>query len=438
MKTIVGAVIDSVKNLKDVVVLTLFSLSVFSLLGLQIYMGQLTQKCVLDGPKNMTDTEWFTWASNSSHWVSEPDDEIFGAYRLCGNATGAQSCPKNHTCLQGFGPNPDYGFTNFDTFGWALICSFRLMTQDFWEGLYMQVLKTAGSWHIIFFLVSIFLGSIYLMNLILAIVAMSYNELQRRAEEEEEAAALDEAAFLESCRLMELAEQAGSELSTGTNTGAQCVPSYRPSVEIGLAGQSLLASLCQNGLLGQRIVEKLNQHIKLTGLEESPATDIPSHNPSRSHSLSYDGRRQREVNSRVDRQSSIVSYRELTKRSSLTTTSACQAYPGVTPTKDPRGPLSNQFTPRHSSVVSNPDASRASIPTQRFKSRSGLNSPARNQDSDPEIRASYYSARSQPDSSETPINFWEQIPSQDRSLLKQKAAMIRIVSVGKLQAKVGC
>jgi len=79
MKTIVGAVIDSVKNLKDVVVLTLFSLSVFALLGLQIYMGILTQKCILNGPSNMTDSEWHHWNSNSSHWIPEPDDEIFGA-----------------------------------------------------------------------------------------------------------------------------------------------------------------------------------------------------------------------------------------------------------------------------------------------------------------------------------------------------------------------
>lgn len=273
MKTIVGAVIDSVKNLKDVVVLTLFSLSVFSLLGLQIYMGQLTQKCIANGPSNMTDEEWFRWCNTSSHWIPEPDDEIYGAYRLCGNATGAQSCPADHTCIQGFGPNPDYGYTNFDTFGWALICSFRLMTQDFWEGLYMQVLKTAGSWHIIFFIVSIFLGSIYLMNLILAIVAMSYNELQRRAEEEEEAAAEDEAAFLESCRLMEMQDRL-SQLSNNTS-GARS--SYRPSVEIGLVGQSLLASLCQNGLLGQHVRDKLNQQMILPGTSQPAA---------RSHSLS--------------------------------------------------------------------------------------------------------------------------------------------------------
>lgn len=46
LKTIVGAVIESVKNLKDVIILTCFSLSIFALLGLQIYMGVLTHKCI--------------------------------------------------------------------------------------------------------------------------------------------------------------------------------------------------------------------------------------------------------------------------------------------------------------------------------------------------------------------------------------------------------
>lgn len=50
-----------------------------------------------------------------------------------------------------------------------------------------QVLRSAGSWHVLFFVVIIFLGSFYLVNLILAIVAMSYDELQKKAEEEEQA-----------------------------------------------------------------------------------------------------------------------------------------------------------------------------------------------------------------------------------------------------------
>lgn len=37
------------------------------------------------------------------------------------------------------GRNPNYGYTSFDSFGWAFLALFRLMTQDFWENLYMLV-----------------------------------------------------------------------------------------------------------------------------------------------------------------------------------------------------------------------------------------------------------------------------------------------------------
>lgn len=96
-------------------------------------------------------------------------------------------CDPGYTCLQGYGSNPNYGYTSFDTFGWALLSAFRLMTQDYWENLYQLVLRSAGPWHMLFFIVIIFLGSFYLVNLILAIVAMSYDELQKKAEEEEAA-----------------------------------------------------------------------------------------------------------------------------------------------------------------------------------------------------------------------------------------------------------
>lgn len=99
----------------------------------------------------------------------------------------SSQCDDDYVCLQGFGPNPNYGYTSFDSFGWAFLSAFRLMTQDFWEDLYQLVLRAAGPWHMLFFIVIIFLGSFYLVNLILAIVAMSYDELQKKAEEEEAA-----------------------------------------------------------------------------------------------------------------------------------------------------------------------------------------------------------------------------------------------------------
>ncbi|NXC40580.1 SCN4A protein, partial [Penelope pileata] len=46
LKTIVGALIQSVKKLSDVMILTVFCLSVFALIGLQLFMGNLRHKCV--------------------------------------------------------------------------------------------------------------------------------------------------------------------------------------------------------------------------------------------------------------------------------------------------------------------------------------------------------------------------------------------------------
>lgn len=88
MKTIVGAVIESVKNLKDVIILTCFSLSVIALLGLQVYMGVLTQKCILNPPENLSlsDEEWHAWGNNDSHWYYRLYPHLF----LCGNSSGAQ------------------------------------------------------------------------------------------------------------------------------------------------------------------------------------------------------------------------------------------------------------------------------------------------------------------------------------------------------------
>ena len=56
--------------------------------------------------------------------------------------------------------------------------------------VFVQLLRAAGKTYMLFFVVIIFLGSFYLINLILAVVAMAYDEqneaTQREAREKEE------------------------------------------------------------------------------------------------------------------------------------------------------------------------------------------------------------------------------------------------------------
>ncbi|XP_073351388.1 sodium channel protein type 4 subunit alpha B isoform X2 [Pagrus major] len=208
LKTIVGALIQSVKKLADVMILTVFCLSVFALIGLQLFMGNLRQKCVLIPPmllSNQTsDTGYhgnYTYANNtytnntygnntdgnntgSSDFdyyehINNPENYYYLPDQLdallCGNSSDAGVCPEGYVCLKA-GRNPNYGYTSYDSFGWAFLALFRLMTQDFWENLFQLTLRAAGKTYMIFFVVVIFLGSFYLINLILAVVAMAYAE----------------------------------------------------------------------------------------------------------------------------------------------------------------------------------------------------------------------------------------------------------------------
>ncbi|XP_005901193.2 sodium channel protein type 5 subunit alpha isoform X4 [Bos mutus] len=186
LKTIVGALIQSVKKLADVMVLTVFCLSVFALIGLQLFMGNLRHKCVrnftvLNGTNSTNasvEADGLIWASLDDY-LNDPENYLLkngtSDVLLCGNSSDAGTCPEGYRCLKA-GENPDHGYTSFDSFAWAFLALFRLMTQDCWERLYQQTLRSAGKIYMIFFMLVIFLGSFYLVNLILAVVAMAYEE----------------------------------------------------------------------------------------------------------------------------------------------------------------------------------------------------------------------------------------------------------------------
>uniref|UniRef100_A0A8C9ST06 Sodium channel protein n=1 Tax=Scleropages formosus TaxID=113540 RepID=A0A8C9ST06_SCLFO len=206
LKTIVGALIQSVKKLSDVMILTVFCLSVFALIGLQLFMGNLRHKCVI-WPINSTEN----YLSNGSKGYNRPHLVLFFVFffpenfyflpgqndaLLCGNSSDSGRCPEGYTCMKA-GRNPNYGYTSFDSFGWAFLALFRLMTQDYWENLYQLTLRAAGKTYMIFFVLVIFVGSFYLVNLILAVVAMAYEEQNQATMEEAEQKEAEFKAMLE-------------------------------------------------------------------------------------------------------------------------------------------------------------------------------------------------------------------------------------------------
>ncbi|KAJ8345448.1 hypothetical protein SKAU_G00296410 [Synaphobranchus kaupii] len=193
MKTFKGALIRSVKKLGSVTIFILFCLAVFALIFMQLFMGDLQQKCLL-WPINVTeaydtpgpygyppdvyskgfDFQSYGWNQANYYYIPGQLDPL-----LCGNRSDAGICPEGYTCMR-VGPNPNYGYTSYDNFGWAFLALIRLMTKDFWENLLQLTLRAAGKTYMIVFAVAM-LGCFYLVNLILAVVAMAYAEQNEAA-----------------------------------------------------------------------------------------------------------------------------------------------------------------------------------------------------------------------------------------------------------------
>ncbi|XP_060529257.1 sodium channel protein 60E-like isoform X2 [Cylas formicarius] len=179
LKTIINALLHSFKQLAEVMTLTIFCLMVFALFALQVYKGELRNKCVLKMDDNNS-SYVMCWTRDPENWLikNETGDPV-----LCGNVTGSRHCPPTHTCLC-VGENPNHGYTSFDNFLWSMLTTFQLITLDYWENVYNMVLASCGPISVSFFTVVVFFGSFYLINLMLAVVALSYEEEAEITQEE--------------------------------------------------------------------------------------------------------------------------------------------------------------------------------------------------------------------------------------------------------------
>ncbi|XP_033022285.1 sodium channel protein type 1 subunit alpha isoform X1 [Lacerta agilis] len=283
LKTIVGALIQSVKKLSDVMILTVFCLSVFALIGLQLFMGNLRHKCLYWNPANATNSsdpylnstleenlgengtfnstpfDWNAYIQEESHFyfLEGQNDAL-----LCGNSSDAGQCPEGYMCIKA-GRNPNYGYTSFDTFSWAFLSLFRLMTQDFWENLYQLTLRAAGKTYMIFFVLVIFLGSFYLINLILAVVAMAYDEQNQATMEEAEQ---KEAEFQQMLEQLKKQQEAAQAAVTAAATAS--AESKDPSAGGGVGGLSESSSEVSK-LSSKSAKERRNRRKKRKQREQS-------------------------------------------------------------------------------------------------------------------------------------------------------------------------
>lgn len=196
LRKIVNALINSSRQLFEVLGLTVFAIMMFSLFGMEFFSGKFRQKCVrIKGEGNedtytpdfsgitgglssfMTDRLYAMWTEDEHNWLYRDNPETEPV--PCGNGTTARLCPPGFVCLEvGRSQNPNHGWLSFDTFTLAALQTLQVMTLDYWERTYELALSTVGMEGCLYFVMVIFFGGFYLLNLILAVVTLSYDKEQ--------------------------------------------------------------------------------------------------------------------------------------------------------------------------------------------------------------------------------------------------------------------
>ncbi|KOO27419.1 voltage-gated ion channel superfamily, partial [Chrysochromulina tobinii] len=117
-------------------------------------------------------------ASASEESISPQQQWDFDTGVFCNPLESKIECPARETCSY-FEDNINYGATNFDNFGWAIIQVFQTITFDGWTPTMYAVLNTTGQpLVLVYFLLLVVLGGFFIVNLFLAVLFQEFSEAQ--------------------------------------------------------------------------------------------------------------------------------------------------------------------------------------------------------------------------------------------------------------------
>eukprot|EP00937_MAST-01D_sp_MAST-1D-sp2_P005061 g5061.t1 len=167
LRQIIEVLILSFPALVDVLLMCCLIFFIFGILGLQLFQGKLQQAC---------------YNGTASAWVlTDPADELSLMHCSKAGRGGGRSCPPGCQCLDS-GVNPNMGITNFDNIGSSLLTIFQVMTLEGWTPIMYAVRDSAGSISDAYFILVVLIGSLFVVNVIVAVIYNSFVTMQGDAD----------------------------------------------------------------------------------------------------------------------------------------------------------------------------------------------------------------------------------------------------------------
>ncbi|KYQ53200.1 Voltage-dependent T-type calcium channel subunit alpha-1I [Trachymyrmex zeteki] len=221
MRILVMLLLDTLPMLGNVLLLCFFVFFIFGIVGVQLWEGILRQRCFLKALPNVKypdDLEKYFESQGQDYICSRPDDSgmhscsnlpplKFGNL-VCNNTAVPNSNVtyiNNDTCVnwnyyytecKGQGNNPFQGTISFDNIG--------VISLEGWTDIMYYVQDAHSFWDWIYFVLLIVIGSFFMINLCLVVIATQFSETKKRE--------------MERMRLERARYHSTSTLASSTNT----------------------------------------------------------------------------------------------------------------------------------------------------------------------------------------------------------------------------
>uniref|UniRef100_A0A1I8G4E0 Ion_trans domain-containing protein n=1 Tax=Macrostomum lignano TaxID=282301 RepID=A0A1I8G4E0_9PLAT len=219
MRILVMLLLDTLPMLGNVLLLCFFVFFIFGIVGVQLWKGLLRQRCYLAMNSthlshpgiNLTDfyrlnisvdnpvaAKDFICASESSNGIqtcSNINPTVLwldgGSYITCNESAQpfSDNLPTNTSCVnwnqyytrcQSGVENPHRGAINFDNIGFAWVAIFQVISLESWVDIMYYVQDAHSFWDWIYFVLLIVIGSFFMINLCLVVIATQFSETKKR------------------------------------------------------------------------------------------------------------------------------------------------------------------------------------------------------------------------------------------------------------------
>ncbi|CAC5424663.1 CACNA1G [Mytilus coruscus] len=213
MRILVMLLLDTLPMLGNVLLLCFFVFFIFGIIGVQLWAGVLRNRCFLNVSENIS----YAQANLSPYYIpkkllnvhydyicSKPGEsgmrtcDNFPLYQYEGigcNGTAkmySNNTPTNNSCVNwnqyytyctAGDKNPFQGAISFDNIGLAWVAIFQVISLESWVNIMYYVQDAHSFWDWSYFVALIVIGSFFMINLCLVVIATQFSETKKRETE---------------------------------------------------------------------------------------------------------------------------------------------------------------------------------------------------------------------------------------------------------------